>query len=114
MKSNRRILILIVTLFVVLATYIDCASKYSLKSSSRSRSYLKKAAFLALKNEASVKKTEVAAATKTGSKSTLSNKLKNLYRPQIKILMKKLKALNFLLTNNISFYKKIIKYFQKR
>ena len=108
MKSNRRILILIVTLFVVLATYIDCASKYSLKSSSRSRSYLKKAAFLALKNEATVKKTEVAAAAKTESKSTLSNKLKKLYsKISPTILPQKYKSLNFLLTNNKkTFYEK--------
>ena len=104
MKSNRRILILIVTLFVVLATYIDCASKYSLKSSSRSRSYLMKAAFLALKNEATVKKTEVAAAAKT----TLSNKLKKLYsKISPTILPQKYKSLNFLLTNNKkTFYEK--------
>ena len=88
MKSNRRILILIVTLFVVIATYIDCASKNSLKSNTRSRSYLKKAAFLALKNEASVKKTEVA--TKAGTKSTLSNKLINLLNNKINKIHQKI------------------------
>ena len=103
MKSNRRILILIVTLFVVLATYIDCASKYSLKSGSRSRSYLKKAAFLALKTEATVKKTEVSA-TKAEAKTTLSNKFINLHNNNI---LQKYKALNFFLTNNKnSFYAK--------
>ena len=31
MKSNRKILILIVSLFVVIATYVECVSKNALK-----------------------------------------------------------------------------------
>ena len=50
MKSNRKILILTITLFVVIATYIECASNNKLK----------KLEFLAQKTEITLQKAQVA------------------------------------------------------
>ena len=62
MKSNRRILILTVTLFVVIATFIDCSSN----------NVQKKLEFLAQKTDAALRKAEVAA-NKAETATTLSN-----------------------------------------
>ena len=101
MKSNRRILILIVTLFVVISTFIDCSSN----------NIKKKLEFLAQKTDLALQKSE-ASAKKAETETTLSNKFIKFNNNRINKNFTKNFVTNkiHLLTNRnkIPFYKKII------